>query len=175
MLIYYLKKLKNKNNVCRNISNIPIKMEEYYFISDYYMGEEFNDTDYPINFINGFNGIKLKGTILEEKFKKMKFRIDKVINFVNINYSENIPKTGDIIEIEWEKKYSNGEYYTISLTPFDTNISIVMSNLYYEKRSTEEKFSDLTKTLGELEINGDYEKKYLTELLENFIKKINLK
>lgn len=51
-------------------------MTEYYFISDYYMGEKFDDKDWVKNFADGFNIITLKGTILEENARDITFCVN---------------------------------------------------------------------------------------------------
>lgn len=147
-------------------------MQEYYFISDTYMGEKFNDNDYVINFIDGFNGIKLKGTIVEENSIYVLFCVNEIINF-EYKYSNDIPKINDIIKIELKEKYNNNnEYYKINDHPFDTDISVLCSKECYEKKRLECKFDNLTEILYQLEIDNDYEKDYLIEILKKFIKDI---
>ena len=146
-------------------------MQEYYFISDRYINEKFNDNNYVINFIDGFNGIKLKGIITEENSIYVLFRVNEIINF-EYKYSNDIPKVGDIIKIEWIEKYNNNEYYKINNGPYDTDISVLCSKECYEKKILECKFDNLTEILYQLEINNDYEKDYLIEILKKFIKDI---
>ena len=144
---------------------------EYYFISDFYMGEKLDDGNWPKNFADGFNGIMLKGIILEENAKIVLFRIGQILNFELRCYNE-LPNVGDVIKIEWSKKHNSGEYYQIDSHPFDTDISVLCSKECYEKNITECKFGDFNVMLRELKIDNKYEKDYLIKLLRKFIKDI---
>jgi hypothetical protein len=127
-------------------------MTEYYFISDNYCGEKFNDDNYVTNFVNRLNGIKLGGTISKEKSMHVLFCVNEIINF-EYKYSNDIPKIGDVIKIECREIYNNGEYYKINDHPFDTDISVLCSKECYERKNAECKFDDLIKMLYKLEID----------------------
>lgn len=145
-------------------------MTKYCFISDYYMGEIFNDDDFVSNFVDGFNKIFLKGTIVGTNEMNILFCVDEIINFTLDEHSK--PKIGDIIKLEWERSY-NKKYWIIGNTQFGTDMSVLCNAQYYDQKCIEHKFNDFIKSLYELQINNDNEKTYLINSLEEFIKHMN--
>ena len=97
---------------------VLLNMREFYIITDVYMGEKMDDKNFPRNFVNGFNAIMFKGTILVENISSVSFYINKIINFES-KYNTNVyvPEVGDVIKMELDENYDEkNDYYRICVS-----------------------------------------------------------
>lgn len=155
-------------------------MEYYYLISGDYMGEKLSD-DYSENFANGFNGIILKGLIVEQTKIYIIFIITEIVNFNYYDYINNeVIVLGDKLKIEWESKfnfYDKKIYYKVNSVESDkidisSNIAVLCSEDMYNDILLKDKYSELTYQLNKIEFDNLTEKNYLIDLLLDYIEKI---